>query len=79
LQDPGPKIAWIFIKVIRHGRLRCRSNKALNNYLAKVFPSLHFEEVPKIDRMGKQYMGLKISNRDTKQIVEDSDFNKIST
>lgn len=74
-EEVGIRLAWIFVKAIRHGRMRCRNNKALNNYLAKVFPSLRFEEVQKYDRLGKPYMGLKIVSRVSNVTVDQEENN----
>jgi hypothetical protein len=72
-EEAGIRLAWIFVKAIRHGRLRCRNNKALNNYLAKVFQSLRFEEVSKYNRLGKQYMGLRIVSQASNVTVDQEE------
>jgi hypothetical protein len=71
------QLAWVLVKLVRHGRVRCRNNKALYNYLGSAFPELRFDEVPKTieygHRKGQKYMGLKLTNRETGDIVEAND------
>jgi hypothetical protein len=71
------RLAWVLVKLVRHGRVRCRNNKALYNYLSKAYPELRFDEVPKIiedgPRKGQMYMGLKITNRATGVTVGEGD------
>jgi len=61
-------LAWVLVKLVRHGRVRCRNNKALNNYMSKAFPELRFNEIPKVvefgRRKGETYMGLQIVSQD---------------
>ena len=70
-------LAWVLVKLVRHGRVRCRNNKALYNYLGKAYPELRFDEVPKTmeygPRKGQMYTGLKITNRSTGITVEAND------
>ena len=62
---------------MRHGRLRCRNNKALYNYLGQAFPELRFTEVQKRiefgSRKGETYMGLKIIDPSGLNEIEDED------
>lgn len=71
------RLAWVLVKLVRHGRVRCRNNKALYNYLGKAYSELRFDEVPKTieygPRKGQTYMGLKITNRVMGVTVETDD------
>ena len=73
----APRIAWVLVKLVRHGRVRCRNNKALNNYMAKVFPELRFQEVQKTveygPRKGQTYTGLRITDPAENLTAEESD------
>jgi hypothetical protein len=71
------RLAWVLVKLVRHGRVRCRNNKALYNYLGKAYPELRFDEVPKTilsgPRKGQMYMGLTITNRATGVTIDEGD------
>ena len=47
-------------KLIREGR-RLRSNAALRNWIARIFPHSRVSEVPKISPSGLAYKGMKIT------------------
>lgn len=43
---------WALTKMLKHARLRCRSNAAFNNYMNRMFPYARFEQVNKGDHDG---------------------------
>lgn len=63
------QLAWVLVKIVRHGRLRCRNNKALYNWMAQAFPELSFDEVQK-EYQGRRYPGLRITERNTGEAIE---------
>jgi len=57
---------WILVKLFKHARGRCRSNKAMDNWLSSTFTGHTFKEVPKKnERTGDTYLGLEINKNDT--------------
>lgn len=54
---------WCLVKIIKHCRLRCRSNAALYNYLNASFVGHRFKEVTKTHKDGTTYPGLHIESR----------------
>lgn len=55
--------AWTLIKIIKHCRLRCRNNAALNNFMNNIFPDMRFEQVTKFRPDGSSYPGLRITSK----------------
>lgn len=65
---------WWFVKFAKHARLRCRSNAAFNNWATRVFPQARFDQVAKVARSGRAYMGLRITVAgETREDTADSD------
>ncbi len=54
---------WCLVKMMKHCRLRCRSNAALYNYLNGNFTSHSFREVTKVHPDGTTYPGLEITSK----------------
>ena len=52
---------WVLVKIAKTVRLRCRSNKAFNNYMNRIFPYASFDEVTKTKADGTSYPGLQIT------------------
>ena len=55
---------WAIVFMMKHVRLRCRNNVALNNYLNMMFPDFKFRQVDKVDSSGNTYKGLVIRKDD---------------
>ena len=51
---------WTLVRFAKHVRMRCRSNKAFNNYVNACFPYARFDTVDKERRDGTSYQGLSI-------------------
>lgn len=64
IEELTPEQAWILVKLMKHARLRCRNNGALDNYLREAFPHLRFDQVEKRRADGTPYDGLRIIWRD---------------
>jgi hypothetical protein len=64
VEELSPEQAWVLVKIVKHGRLRCRNNAALNNFMRKAFAHLRFDQVEKRKADGSFYEGLSISYRD---------------
>jgi len=52
---------WLLTKFAKNVRLRCRNNKAFNNFMNATFPYARFAQVPKTKQDGTRYEGLSIS------------------
>lgn len=52
---------WVLVKICKTVRLRCRNNKAFNNYFGRIFPYASFDEVTKFKEDGSSYPGLQIT------------------
>jgi len=55
---------WWLVKVIKHCRMRCRNNSALNNWLSRNFKNFRFSQVTKTKQNGETYEGLEITERE---------------
>jgi hypothetical protein len=64
LSSISPRMAWWLVKLIKHCRMRCRNNSALNNYLNRNFKGLRFQQVTKTRQDGSTYPGLEITGKD---------------
>lgn len=64
MKELTPEQAWVLVKIMKHARLRCRNNGALNNYMRAAFPHLRFDQVEKRRLDGTPYDGLQITWRD---------------
>lgn len=74
VEEVTPEMAWVLVKLMKHARLRCRNNAALNNYLREAFPELRFDQVEKKKADGTFYEGLQITWRDSaRQVIQDDD------
>lgn len=54
-EDITPAQAAVLVKMIKHARLRCRSNNALYPYLGRIFPNLVFKDEEKQNPPGSKY------------------------
>lgn len=63
--------AWVLVRLVKHVRLRCRSNNALNAYLNRNFRGLTFKQVEK-EYNGRKFPGLQITDK-TGKVVVDTD------
>ncbi len=73
IEELTPEQAWIMVKLMKHARLRCRNNGALNNYMRTAFPHLRFDQVEKRRADGTPYDGLSITWRDhARQASQDA-------
>lgn len=64
---------WWLVKAIKHCRMRCRNNNALNNWLNRNFPNFRFEQVTKTRQDGSTYPGLQITDRNTNETSEEEE------
>jgi hypothetical protein len=72
VKELTPEQAWVLVKLMKHARLRCRNNSALNNYMRTAFTHLRFDQVEKRRADGTPYDGLCITWRDhARQLVAD--------
>lgn len=54
---------WFLVKCIKHCRVRCRNNSALNNWLGRNFVGHSFSTETKINARREEYDGLKITKK----------------
>lgn len=63
-EDITPQMVFFLVKIVKHCRLRCRSNAALRNWLMRGFPSLRITtyDAPSRFKPGQTYEALKVEN-----------------
>lgn len=64
---------WAIVKLAKNVRLRCRNNKAFNNFMNRMFPYAKFEQVIKSKQDGTKYPGLSISVNGSSVEAEDEE------
>lgn len=62
------RLLWLIIRIVKHGRLRCRNNKALYNWVRGAFPEFSYRTETRIGFRGKSYEALIVT--DASGVVE---------
>lgn len=66
-KDITPAQVFLLVKIIKHCRLRCRSNAALHNWLKRAFPDLTIGTTKVLSKYpkyaGETYDALTVKNK----------------